>query len=110
MNKYRNIKTQYRGIKFDSRKEMMRYIELESLQNRGKIWGLKTQVKLSVDVNGSHICNLIVDFFYNEPDHTEHYEDVKAFDERTKKFLTTPVFNLKRKLVEAIYNIKIELI
>ena len=107
MNKYRNIKTQYRGIKFDSRKEMMRYIELESMQRKGLISFLQCQVKMDVAIDGKHICYLIVDFVYMIMGIT-HYEDVKAFN--GKKFLTTPVFNLKKKLVEAIHGIKIELI
>ena len=107
MNKYRNIKTQYKGIRFDSRKEMVRFIELDHLQRHGIIKDLRCQVKMDVKIEGKHICYLILDFVYEMKGIT-HYEDVKAFN--GKKFLTTPVFNLKKKLVEAIYQIKIELI
>ena len=107
MNKYKNIKTQFKGLKFDSRKEMMRYVELEAMQKRGLVEDLRCQVKMDVKIEGKHICDLILDFVYEMKGIT-HYEDVKAFN--GKKFLTTPVFNLKKKLVEAIYQIKIELI
>lgn len=106
--KYGNIKCEYRGIKFDSKKEMYRYIELKSMLDKGEITLLLTQSKMEVTINNKHICYLILDFVYTK-NGVEHYEDVKALDRKTGKFLTTPVFNLKRKLVEAQYGIKIEL-
>ena len=108
MNKYKNKKCEYRKIKFDSRKEMMRYIELESLQKQGKISHLQCQAKMKVAVKDKFVCSLILDFVYLDSQ-GKHYEDVKAFDLKTKKYLTTPAFKLKRKLVEAQYGIKIEL-
>ena len=109
MNKYRNKKCQYKGIDFDSRKEMYRYIELSSMLKKGTIIDLLIQAKMKVEINKKHICYLILDFVYTDKDGHTHHEDVKAFDIKEKKFLTTPVFNLKKKMVEAYFGIKIEL-
>ena len=43
MNKYRNIKTIVDGIKFDSKAEAERYIQLKVLQNQGFITNLELQ-------------------------------------------------------------------
>ena len=43
--KYHNKKTTYKGMTFDSKKELNRYIELTQLEKRGKISDLQRQVK-----------------------------------------------------------------
>ncbi|MDR2182817.1 MAG: DUF1064 domain-containing protein [Clostridiales bacterium] len=45
MNKYRNKKTEYKGILFDSTAEKNRYRELELLERAGEIAGLRLQPK-----------------------------------------------------------------
>lgn len=42
-NKYKNKKITYNGLKFDSRKEFNRYIELKKLANLGYIEDLQLQ-------------------------------------------------------------------
>ena len=37
MNKYHNVKTEYNGITFDSKKELTRYCELKLLEKGGVI-------------------------------------------------------------------------
>lgn len=85
---------------FASKKEMMRYIALKDMEEKGEITNLKTQFKVSCDVNGIHICNYFGDFFYRDKDGTAHLEDVKGFK--------TPVYRLKKKLVMACQKVKIE--
>lgn len=43
--KYNNTKVEYDGIKFDSKKEMQRYIVLKDSENSGVISNLELQVK-----------------------------------------------------------------
>lgn len=43
--KYNNTKVEYDGIKFDSKKEMQRYIVLKDADNSGVISNLELQVK-----------------------------------------------------------------
>lgn len=43
--KYNNTKVEYDGIKFDSKKEMQRYIVLKNAENSGVISNLELQVK-----------------------------------------------------------------
>ena len=45
-SKYKNKKTKYDGIKFDSQKECETYKMLKILENNGKIQELKVQVPL----------------------------------------------------------------
>lgn len=44
-NKYKNTKVEYGGLKFDSKKEMQRYIVLKKAEEEGVISDLKTQVR-----------------------------------------------------------------
>lgn len=43
MSKYKNHKAEYKGMKFDSKKELARFKELEKLQEQGIISGLERQ-------------------------------------------------------------------
>jgi len=98
MNKYNAKKTTVDNITFDSKKEAVRYQELKLLERAGEIHFLKLQPKFSIDVYGEHICNYFADFAYIV-DENIIYEDVKG--------VKTPVYRIKKKLVEAIYGIEI---
>ncbi len=100
-SKYGAIKTEVDGYIFDSRKEAARYQELKMLEAAGEIGYLKLQPAYPCIVNGVKICNYIADFEYiTTADTMKHTEDVKGYK--------TDVYKLKKKLVEAIYKIKIE--
>ncbi len=91
---------------FPSRDELRRYRQLQMEQRAGLISGLQVQPKYTVVLNGIKICEYRADFKYLRDGH-EVIEDVKGtLDE---KYLD-PVFKLKRKMVEAIYSIKITLV
>lgn len=47
-SKYGNKKVEYDGLKFDSQKEMKRYILLNEAEGKGLISDLKTQVKFEL--------------------------------------------------------------
>ncbi len=44
-SKYKNTKVEYQGIKFDSKREMQRYIVLKDAESKGIIQDLQMQVK-----------------------------------------------------------------
>lgn len=46
--KYRNTKCEFAGIKFDSKREMQRYIVLKEAQDKGLISDLQCQVKFEL--------------------------------------------------------------
>ena len=98
-NKYRAKKTTIDGIKFDSLKEAKRYSTLKLMEEQELIFNLALQVAFPISINGKHICKYMADFTYYN-DKKEHIvEDVKGYK--------TQIYKLKKKMVEAYYNIKI---
>lgn len=115
-NKYRNQKTIVNGIKFDSKKEAERYIELKEKADAGMIFHLRLQEpyelipKMELDVprvgrkGRLNYCERAViykaDFAYINNKGQEVVEDVKG--------MKTPEYILKRKLMKYRYNIEIK--
>lgn len=106
-NKYHNTKVIYKGIKFDSKKEMQRYKELELLKNAGIISSLELQKKFelqsSYKKNGKTIRSIsyIADFYY--------YDNVKRqYVVEDTKGVKTEAYKLKKKLFEYKYDLTID--
>jgi len=99
MSKYKAIRTEVDGITFASRREANRFKELQFLRSQHRISDLILQPKFPVVVCGKKICTYIADFMYHE-NGNQIIEDVKG--------VKTPVYRIKKKLVEAIYNITIK--
>lgn len=100
-SKYNNKKTMVGDLKFDSKKEADRWVELLSRQERGVINDLERQTRIPLKVNGVKVTTYVADFTYTM--NGEYIvEDVKS--EYTKKL---PVYRLKSKLFEAINGFKI---
>ena len=99
MTKYKAIRTEVDGITFASRREANRYKELKFLRSQYRISDLVLQPKFPVEVCGKKICTYVADFMYYE-NGNQIIEDVKG--------VKTPVYRIKKKLVEAIYNITIK--
>lgn len=98
MSKYSAIKTEVDGYLFASRREAARYSELKILEKAGEISDLELQPQYPCVVNGKLICKYIADFRYTSNKRGNVViEDAKGFK--------TPVYRLKKKMVEAIYNI-----
>ena len=98
-NKYGAKKTMYRNVLYHSKKEAEYAMELDSELLKKKISAWSGQETLIIDVNGMHICNVIVDFRVVHLDGTIEYVEVKGY--------ATDVWKLKRKLVQAVHrNIK----
>ena len=108
VTKYKAKPTVIDGVRFASKAEADRYCYLRLLLQAGKISNLELQPKYTIKINGEKICDYVADFRYFTPnngpqDQVGHLvvEDVKG----TK----TPVYRLKKKLVEALYpGVKIE--
>jgi len=101
-SKYRNQKTEYNGIQFDSRKEANRYQELILMQRVGLIRSIELQPRYDLVVNNHKLGFYRADFRY-EVVATEAVvvEDVKS------KATKTAVYCLKMKLVRALYGVEI---
>jgi len=97
-HKYNAIKTKLDGITFASKAEAKRYAELKLLAQAGVISNLILQPRFDCVVANVKICTYVADFMYLERG-KQVTEDVKG--------VKTPVYKLKKKLVEAIHNIKI---
>ena len=97
-NKYRAIKTIVDDITFDSKKEARRYVQLKLLVKAGVVTKLELQPRYDLIINAVKCGFYKADFRYFE-NGREVVEDVKG--------MKTPVYNLKKKLIKAIYGIEI---
>lgn len=101
MNKYRNKKMVLNGRVYDSKKEMLRAIQLKQMEKVGMISDLQEQVRFTLQepfVNNCgkkirEIC-YIADFVYNE-NGKQIVEDCKG--------IRTDVFKIKHKMFEKRY-------
>jgi len=98
-HKYRAEPTIVDGIRFASKKEAKRYGELLLMMKARKITELEVQPWFPIKVNGEPICIYVADFRYCDKYLGVIVEDVKG--------VRTPLYKLKKKLVEAQYGIKI---
>lgn len=97
-SKYGAKKTIVDGITFDSMAEAARYGALKIIEAAGLISDLRLQVRYDITVNGRKVCRYVADFVYIE-NGKEVVEDVKG--------MKTPVYNLKKKLMEAVFGVVI---
>lgn len=103
--KYRNEPTEIDGHRFDSKREAARYMVLKLEQAAGAISGLELQPKFPMHVTGPdgvrvEVAVYISDFRYGRDGQTI-IEDAKSPATRT------PLYLLKKKIVEAEYGITI---
>ena len=98
-SKYKAVKTSIDGITFASKREAYYYVIYKRLAEVGKIKDLQLQPKFPFIYNGKKIFTYIADFSYVDEFGT-HIIDVKGVE--------TPIFRLKKKLIEAQHKIEIE--
>ena len=104
MSKYQNVKTEFDGLKFDSKKEAARYAVLRLLERGNVISELKLQVPFelapSVVINGRKkpALRYIADFVYRK-DGVWVTEDCKG--------ALTDLYKAKRHLMKSVHNIEI---
>lgn len=100
-NKYKAIKVEIDGILFDSKAEGFRYSQLKLLEKAGEIFDLTLQPPFELLIDGEKIFTYRADFSYRLGE-DEIIEDVKG--------MTTPVFNLKKRIIEATYLVEIRMV
>lgn len=89
------------GEWFGSLKEGRRYIDLKRLEQAGEIQDLECQPEFEIRANGIPVGLYRGDFRYRRGTYgPEVIEDVKG--------VRTPVYRLKKKLVESLYGITIQ--
>jgi hypothetical protein len=101
--KYRAVKVDMDGRKFDSKKERDRYIELKTQIQAGIISDLKFQARYVLSVKGHEICAYVADFQYRNLKGEEVIEDVKGY----RGGQAYALFRLKKKLMKACHGIEV---
>lgn len=102
-SKYGNIKTEYNGTVFMSKKEANYAMELDlrkkAVKESDRVVSYEMQVPYKIVVNGKHICKYLADFRVLYADGHTEVVDVKG--------VRTNIYTMKKKLVEALYPIEI---
>ena len=97
-NKYGNHKCQYKGIKFDSKKECEYFIYLEALEAQGEISELQRQVRFELQPSFKHnektirSITYVADFTFKDQDGQLHIVDTKG--------VKTEVYKIKKKMMQ----------
>lgn len=87
------------GIVFHSKRECKRYLELQMLVRAGYITNLQLQPPFALMVNNVKVGTYKADFAYTDQRGTRCFEDAKGY--------RTAEYELKKKIVEAQYGIRI---
>jgi len=95
ITKYHAILTECDGIKFQSKKEAKYYRELQARVHAGEIKYFLRQIPFRLQGGVKYV----VDFMEVWTDGSIHYVDVKG--------CRTPMYKMKRKMVEAAYPVRI---
>lgn len=107
MNKFNAKKTTVNGIVFDSKKEATYYSQLLLQKNAKKeaerVIDVELQPRFDMLMNGKHIGFYKADFRVAYADGMVEVIDVKGL----RKGSAYQLFRLKKKIVEALYNIEI---
>lgn len=102
-SKYGNIKTLYKNILFHSKKEATYAKTLDALKRAKKpeerVESYDCQRPYPIFINGKKVTTYIADFLVKYADGHVEIVDVKGYK--------NSIYNLKKKIVEAYYGIKI---
>jgi hypothetical protein len=109
-SKFNNRKSLIDGHTFDSIKESEFYGSLKLKKQAGLIKDFQMQVQYDIIVNNIHIAYYYLDFLIENNDGSFEYIDIKGKDKKSNKFIKTSVFAIKKRLVEALYHIKITIL
>ena len=93
-NKFHARKTDFDGIKYDSKFEASYAAELALRIKARDIAGWRRQVRIPLVVNDEHIADYWIDFILQHNDGSEEYVECKGFETRDWK--------LKFKILEAM--------
>ena len=100
-NKYNNKRQMYKGLRFDSKMELTRWLQLEQLLAVGAIRDLRHHTRFPLTVNNIKIATYECDAeYWMEADGMHIVEDTKG--------VATPAFKIKKNLMKAIYSIDVQ--
>jgi hypothetical protein len=97
-NKFGACPQRQDGLFFASKKELKRWNDLKLLEKSGKIQDLKRQVAFPFALEGKVMFRYYADFVY-EMNGSRVIEDSKGF--------RTPLYKLKKKIIESFYKVSI---
>ena len=86
-NKFNAKKQIYKGMKFDSKKELTRYLVLEQMQKNNYISELELHPMIPLIVNGIKIGRYTADFKYKNNNGEVIIEDVKSKITKTRDYI-----------------------
>ena len=92
------------GHWFASGAEAKRYLQLMDMKHQGKIDRLELQPSYQIMVKGKHIANYRADFRYAVLADSGSISGIVVED---VKGMVTDVYTMKKKLVEALYDMQI---
>lgn len=94
----------WKGEVYDSKKEMLYAQKLELLKKavdpHKRVVGVEKQIKFPFVIGGIKICTYKLDFKVTYTGNRVEYIDVKG--------VKTPVYRIKKKLMQALYGIDIK--
>jgi ethanolamine ammonia-lyase small subunit len=99
--KYRNEPVTIDGVRFDSKAEARRWQQLQLMERAGELTDLERQTPFRFCLNGRLVFTYRADATYKNRDGALTVEDTKGGD-------TTPLFKLKKKIIEAQFGITIQ--
>ena len=121
-HKYGAKATVVDGIRFASLREANRYSELKLLERAGEIRNIELQPRFTFYVHFETMFTYVADFAYERPITVAELEEVKNDKRRWRsgcflpkwhrviedvKGVRTPIYKLKKKLIEKSYGITI---
>lgn len=105
-SKYGNIKVEYDGMKFDSKKELKCWQELKLREKAGEIYRLKRQVPFDLIVHGKKIGKFTADFVWEEkcdcPPLPDAFVEIVA-DAKSPATRKETAYRLRKRIFEAQY-------
>lgn len=104
MNKYRNKRTEYNNITYDSKKEANYAIQLDWQIKAKEVVKWERQIRYKLIVEGINIGTYVLDFKVYYTDGSIRYIDVKGL----KKGAAYSIFTIKKKLMLALHKINVE--
>lgn len=102
-SKYGNIKVEYNGMKFDSKKELKCWRELELRQKAGEIIDLDRQVPFLLVVNGKTIGKFTADFIWKERCGKDYSWIKIVADTKSPATRKEAAYRLRKRIFEAQY-------
>lgn len=116
-NKYSAKLTTVKGRTFHSKREALRWLELDAMHRKGEISNLRCQVKIPLSVDQVCIGHYVADFVYwdgvsyedcvSPPDSAVQQPVIGAIVEDSKGHRTA-MYKWKKKHFEAQYGIEIK--